>query len=236
MVRVHLPSVKPYAVYTLLGITVGVFLLQNLSNYLLGGDILEAYGMKVNAYILQGEVWRLITPLFLHASILHILFNMYGLYLFGPTLERAYGHWRFIALYFLSGFAGDVLSFLFTPAASLGASTAIFGLVGAYGIFVYQNRRFLGNSQAALINIVIVVALNLVYDVVPGSGIDIFGHLGGLAGGLIFAWFGGPLWKVEGLAPDLKVVDSRESLHSQLAGYAVLALFTVLALGRFLVK
>ena len=237
MVTVSLPRTKPYVVYALLAITVGVFLLQNLSDYLLGGDILFAYGAKINQFILQGQLWRLITPVFLHASILHIASNMYGLFIFGPGLERSYGHWRFVTLYFLAAFAGNVMSFLLTSSPALGSSTAIFGLIVAEAAFLYQNRRILGNrSQAALGNILIVVLLNLGIGATPGSAIDNWGHVGGLLGGLVFAWFGGPLWTLEGLPPTVKLVDSRESIHTQLAGFVVLAVFGGLALLRFIMK
>ncbi len=237
MVRVSLPVIRPYAVYSLLGVTIAIFLLQNLSTSVLGGDILFVYGAKINQYILAGELWRLITPVFLHASILHIASNMYGLYIFGPGLERAYGHWRFLALYFLAAFGGNVLSFLLTSTASLGSSTAIFGLVVAQAIFIYQNRRIFGNrTQAALGNILIIVVLNLVIGATPNSGIDNWGHAGGMIAGLVFAWFAGPVLEVQGLPPMAKLADTREPLHVQLAGFVVLVVFSGLALARFIWK
>jgi hypothetical protein len=108
----------PFVVYTLLGITFAVYLLQMASQFALGVDYPAAIGMKVNPQIVNGELWRLITPMFLHGSILHIGFNMYALYVLGPGLERHYGHWRFLGLYALSGFAGNVMSFLFSSAPS----------------------------------------------------------------------------------------------------------------------
>jgi rhomboid protease GluP len=237
MVTVSMPHPTPYVVYSLLAVTIIAFLLQSLSTYVLGGDILFAYGAKINQYIMQGQVWRLITPVFLHASILHIASNMYGLFIFGPQLERSFGHWRFAALYFLAAFAGNVMSFLLTSSASLGSSTAVFGLVIAEAVFLYQNRKLLGNRiRGALSNILIIVVLNLGIGVTPGSGIDNWGHVGGILGGLVFTWFGGPLWILDGLPPAVKVVDTRESLHTQLAGFVVLAVFGGLALLRIVMK
>lgn len=237
MVRVSLPKITPYVVYFLLGFTVLIFLLQNLSQALLGDDYLFYFGAKINPLILQGELWRLITPIFLHANILHIGFNMYALYIFGPGLERSYGHWRFAALYFLGGFAGNVLSFLLTSAASLGSSTAIFGLVVAEAAFVYQNRRFFGNrTRGVLLNILLVVVINLGIGATPGSGIDNWGHVGGLLGGLIFSWFGGPIWDMEGISPNVKLVDTREPAQTLLAGFVDLAVFGGLTIARFFMK
>ncbi|HEX9028430.1 MAG TPA: rhomboid family intramembrane serine protease [Anaerolineales bacterium] len=228
-VAVRLPSVSPTVAYTLMGVTILVFILQAASQYLLNGtDIPAALGMKVNSLIVSGQVWRLFTPMFLHGSILHIGFNMYALYLFGPGLERHYGHWRFLLLYLLGGFCGNVMSFLFSSAPSLGSSTAIFGLLGAEGVFLYQNRSLFGGAaQRALLNIVMVAAVNLLIGLSPG--IDNWGHVGGLLGGVLFAWSAGPLLQVQGLYPDLKVTDQRENGDVIRAGVSVGLLFALLA-------
>ncbi len=110
----RLPHATPVVTYTLLGITVAVFLVQLVTEFVLGYDLASAIGLKVNELIISGQVWRLITPMFLHGSILHIGFNMYALFALGPSLEGYYGHGRFLALYLLSGFAGNVVSFLFS--------------------------------------------------------------------------------------------------------------------------
>jgi len=127
------------------------FLPFGLSTAIFGTtDVAAILGEKVNDLIRAGQLWRLITPVFLHDSslpygLLHIGFNMYALFLYGRGLEGRFGHWRFTLLYFLSAYAGNVLSFLITPNPSLGASTAIFGLLAAEGIFILQNRKLLGN-------------------------------------------------------------------------------------------
>ena len=243
VVRVAMPTVKPYVMYAILGITIFVYILQLTGQYLFAStslvslmrsygltDVMAVLGEKVNALIRAGEVWRLITPVFLHDSslpygLLHIGFNMYALYIFGRGAEARYGHWRFLLLYFLSAFAGNVFSFLLTPNASLGASTAIFGLLAAEGVFIIQNRKLLGKrADGALINVVTMAALNLFIGLAV-TGVDNWGHLGGLTGGLLFAWFGGPRWKIEGIYPSLQLVDEREG-HGALAGtIAVLLIF-----------
>lgn len=215
-------------VYTLLGITFAVYLLQMASQFALGVDYPAAIGMKVNPQIVNGELWRLITPMFLHGSILHIGFNMYALYVLGPGLERHYGHWRFLGLYALSGFAGNVISFLFSSAPSLGSSTAIFGLLGAQGVFFYRNREMFGApAQRALLNIIMIAVINLMIGISPG--IDNWGHVGGLIGGTVFAWYGGPLFRRENayFAPSL--IDEHDDADALRAGLAVGALFALLA-------
>lgn len=201
----------PFVTYTLLGLSIVVYLLQMGTQYAMGYDLPAALGLKVNELIAQGQLWRLITPMLLHGSIIHIGFNMYALYLFGPRLENNFGHWRFLALYLISGFAGNVFSMMFTNAPSLGSSTAIFGLLGAHGIFVYQNREFFGESitRTALSRIIQVAAINLLIGLSPG--IDNWGHIGGLIGGTLFTWFGGPIFGVSGIHPNLSVKDQREN-------------------------
>ena len=228
-VRVALPSVTPYVTYTIVGITVLVYLLQLGSTSLLGYanavsqiDWLEAYGARINDLIRAGQLWRFITPVLLHASIPHIGFNMYALIAFGPGLERSFGHWRFLALYLLGGFAGNVLSFLLSSGYSVGASTAIFGLVAAEGVFLYQNKELFGNRfRSAIGNIIFIVVVNLALGLTPG--IDNWGHVGGLLGGLIFAWFAGPKWEVQGIMPALHVADKREA-RDVITGVAIVIL------------
>jgi rhomboid protease GluP len=165
---------------------------------------------------------------------MHIGFNMYALFLYGRGLEGRFGHWRFTLLYFLSAYAGNVLSFLVTPNPSLGASTAVFGLLAAEGIFIVQNRSLLGNrANRALMNVVYVAGINLLIGF-SVAGIDNFGHLGGILGGILFTWFGGPRWKMEGFFPSIRLIDEREG-HGAFAGTMAVLLFFIplTALGWF---
>ncbi len=228
-IQVRLPQRKPYVTYSIIGVTVLVFLLQQLSTALIGGDLLAALGDKNNAAIqTYAEYWRFFTPMLLHANLLHIGFNMYALYIFGPNLERFYGHYRYLGLYVLAGFCGNVLSFIFTTSPSLGASTAIFGLIAAEGIFIYRNRFLHGqNVRAMLTNIVILIIINLALGLSPG--IDNFGHLGGLVGGAAFAWFAGPRFQVGGIPPNFHLLDERPVQLQWLVLGAVFAVFAALA-------
>jgi rhomboid protease GluP len=208
--------------YTILAVTVVVYSLQLLSQFIYGYDLVVGLGAKSNDAIRAGQLWRFFTPMLLHGSILHIGFNMYALYIIGIGVERRFGHGRFLLLYILSGFAGSVFSFLLSSADSIGASGAIFGLIGAEGIFLYQNRQLLGNQvRRAINNVIFIVVLNLVLGLSPG--IDNWAHVGGLMGGLIFAWFAGPHWEVQGISPNLQVVDQREP-RDVIVGVAVVTI------------
>jgi rhomboid protease GluP len=218
-----LPNARPVVTYTLLAITILVFLAQLASQQLLHVDLPAYYGLKVNQLIAEGQLWRLITPLFLHANLLHIGFNMYALYLIGPPLERYYGHNRFLGLYLLSGFGGNVFSMIFTQAPSLGASTAIFGLIGAQGIFLYQNRQVFGSAaRRALYNVIAIAIANLLFGML--DTIDNWGHVGGLIGGLLVAFLGGPLLNVTGIYPDLALSDRRTNTEI-IQAHAIVAAF-----------
>jgi len=229
-ISLRLPSAPPTVTYTILGLTIFTYLLQVITLYVLGYDLPAALGDKSNSLIRAGQIWRLITPILLHGSLLHIGFNMYFLFSIGPGLEQRFGHIRFTMLYLLAGFSGNVLSFLITAENSLGASTSIFGLIAAEGLFLYQNRKLFGaEAKQAMGNVISVAAINLFIGFSSGGRIDNWGHIGGLLGGLVFTWFGGPLWQVEGLYPLLRLVDRRESRDVVIGAAAVLVVFGGLA-------
>ena len=217
--RVAMPQSAPYVTFTIIAVTVFIYVLQLLPV----GDLLVAYLIKSNDFIRAGQFWRLITPALLHGSLPHIAFNMYALLSFGTGLERHFGHGRFFLLYLLGAFAGNVMSFLLTDGNSLGASTAIFGLLGAEAVFLIQNRKmFAGQFRSAIGNIIFIAAINL-FIIGSLPGIDNWGHVGGLLGGLIFTWFAGPLWEVEGIQPAYHLVDQRP-LREVLIGAATVVL------------
>ncbi len=220
------PTDPPYVTYFLIGSCILVYLGQMATQTPQGSDLLTLWGAKVNSAIIAGQYWRLITPMWLHGSILHLAFNMYALYIFGTTLEGAYGHGRFFVLYMLSGFAGNVVSFMMSTRASVGSSTAIFGLIAAQGVFLYQNRKLIRNAQSMLINTLVIAGINLVLGLSPG--IDNWGHMGGLIGGLAFAWSAGPLWDVQMDANGLRLVNQRRKKRVIVVALAVAAVFVAL--------
>jgi rhomboid protease GluP len=221
----------------ILGLTILIYGLQYLSQAMLNGTDLPYFlGGKINELILRGQVWRLITPVLLHGSILHLAFNMYALYSIGRSLEQFYGHWRYLALYLVAGYTGNVLSFVLSANPSLGASTAIFGLAAAQGVLIVKNRKLFGRrAQSMLINLGLVLAVNLSLGFSPNSGIDYWGHIGGLIGGAVFAWVAGPVFAIKANNENgLELVDdvSKEQLL-----WAILlsaGLFTAAVIGKFI--
>ncbi len=127
----------------------------------------------------HGDWWRLITAAFLHASIIHIGFNMLALWWFGAPVEQYLGRARFIALYFVSGLAGSAGALVATPQSpTVGASGAIFGILGAMLILEWQATGRLGGNAMTLI----VINLALSFAI---ANISIGGHIGGLIGGIL---------------------------------------------------
>ncbi len=188
---VPVPGVRPVWTYVILAATCLIFLGQWIL-----GDSFTFYGLKINTLIRQGEYWRFFTPIFFHTGALHLFFNMYALYNVGRQIERPLGYGLFLMIYFFSGVAGVVASFLFTPANSLGASGAIFGLIGALAVFLYRHSRLFGSiGRSMLYNVIFIIVLNLSLSTLPG--IDIWGHIGGLVTGLALTWVLGPVWKIE---------------------------------------
>ena len=214
--------------YTLIAVSVVFFLLQNKSTWFFRADLLLYFGAKINPLILQGEVWRFLTPAFLHGSVLHLAFNMYALFSIGPTLERKYGKTSFLLLYAISAIFGNVLSFLFSPNVSLGSSTAIFGLIAAQGVYIYKNRHLLGSAaRPLLMNVLFSIMVNLFLGF-SSSNIDNLGHLGGLAGGSLYAWFAGPSYGIgENIFGENVIVKETKKIFQTAGLILFLALFLV---------
>ena len=148
--------------------------------WLIGGPAFDPVVNEVVG-VADGEYYRLLTAAFLHGGVVHLLLNMYALYMFGPLLEGALGRLRFTVLYLVSALGGSAVSYAFSSPAtpSLGASGAVFGLLGA---FLVVNRR-LGRDNSA---IVVLLAINLGYGFLVPQ-IDWRAHLGGLVTGALVA-------------------------------------------------
>lgn len=148
---------------------------------------LYRWGAKYGPAIQDGEWFRLIAPVFLHAGIFHLLLNIFALFIFGPRLERLFGPIAFSVTYMISGLFGVVASYWFYPALGVGASGAIFGIVGAYAIYLLINRQLLGEeARQMLVSLGMIIAINVVFGFLV-AGIDQAAHMGGLAAGVVMA-------------------------------------------------
>ncbi len=173
---------KPVITYALIVLNIMVYLFMLLYDtvdqtyfYALANDYEE---------IQNGQIYRLITSMFLHSDIIHIACNMYALYILGPVVERYYGKTKFLIIYMLSGILGSIFSAAFMSAdtISIGASGAIFGLLGSIAYFTYYYRATLQGLLRSQILPVILLNLALGFMI---PGIDVSGHIGGLIGGIL---------------------------------------------------
>ncbi len=178
---------EPVLTYILIGINVAIALGGFLSGASAtgggtGGSSLVADGAVSRFHIDQGEYWRLVTSGFLHSGFMHLLFNMFALYVLGGMLEPAIGRLKFGIVYFVSMLAGSFGALLLSPdALTVGASGAIFGLMGA-AVIVMRDRGI--NPMESGIGLWIGLNLLITFTI---PGISIGGHIGGLVGGLIVA-------------------------------------------------
>jgi membrane associated rhomboid family serine protease len=156
-----------------------VCLAQGSSLNQVSGSLFERGALYVHGGLDQGEWWRLITAAFLHANLIHLGMNMVVLWIVGAPVEQAIGRGRFLALYLVSGLAGSAGALVFSPnAVTVGASGAIFGILGAALVLESQRSYVLGGQALGLI----VVNLVLTFAI---PNISVGGHLGGLAGGAL---------------------------------------------------
>src|SRR5262245_4890459 len=160
-VQIVLPLSKPTVTRVLLIIIVAIFVLQLVLLQLNGEEPLTDWGAIDFQRILQGEYYRLFTAMFLHGGAAHIFFNGLALWSIGRTVESLFGSRRFSLIYFLGGLSGSIASFIFTRGVSVGASGAIFAIVGAEIVFLYNNRQLLGRrAQQELQSLVFLAAIN----------------------------------------------------------------------------
>ena len=171
---------KPVVTYALILINVFMFLFP-----LINGTTEEFYNLfaSYGPFVKMGDYYRLISAAFMHANIAHLIFNMYALWIIGMQLESFIGKWRYLVVYLFSAISGSLLSVIVTPdAVSVGASGAIFGLLGALLYFGYHYRVYLGTVIKSQIIPLIVINLLLGFMV---PGIDNAAHIGGLIGGAL---------------------------------------------------
>jgi rhomboid protease GluP len=174
--------------YSLFALNIIIFILMELAGGSMNEATMRAFGVKSNFEINQGEIWRLVTPVFLHIGLLHLAFNSYALWIVGPQVEKLYGASRFLLLYVLTGVAGVLASYWYHPlVVSAGASGAIFGLFGVLLVFSFRYRKTIPAffSKALGKGILLTVGINLVIGFMIPQ-VDNSAHLGGLiAGGLL---------------------------------------------------
>lgn len=193
-------------------------------------------GAKFGPFIADGEYWRLALPMFLHVGFFHLLTNLFGLIIFGSMVERIFGPRNFVAIYLAAGVMGNVASFVAGPNISVGASGAVFGIFGAFGMYLLLNRRLLGQvGRQQLTSIGVIVAINIVFGL-STSGIDNAAHIGGLIGGALIAFFIAPRERLVAIAspfsfagaPRMSLQTGQQPVARLAAAVAVITIIAVI--------
>lgn len=190
---IQLQFKKAPVTVSLVAISVAMFLVEFILGHgqTTNGQLLVALGAKWGpAIAVDHQYWRLLTPIFLHAGWLHLITNMLTLWFIGPLAEAVFGHRKFLGLYLFGGVVGNMISYLFAPfTVSVGASTALFGLFGGLLMFASQFRHEPA-IRAQGTTLLLFVGLNLITGF-GANGVDMWGHIGGLIGGIMFAVMAG---------------------------------------------
>lgn len=190
-----------------------------------------------NRLVFEGEYWRLITPIFLHESITHLLFNSLSLVLFGPGLERMLGKGKFISMYLLGGIAANVATLLLAPVnySHLGASGAIFALFGIYFYMVFFRPDMLNTANSQIVLTILAISLVMTFFT---SNVNIYAHLFGFLAGTILA----PIFLGKGtytrslseIFPNMGRSPSRGSKGQSIFWIVLFVLVALGALSRFM--
>ena len=178
-------------VYVIIGLCVAAFIWGIYTEYTKGYNVPKTLGIQSTELINKGQWWRLFTPMFLHADIGHLAGNMLSLLYLGRVVTRNHSKTEFLTVYFVSGLAGNVLSYFFLPknVLSLGASGAVLGLGGMliYMFTLSRNKSYFKRS-GNYVSLIVMVLFNLLYGVfMAGGNINNFAHFGGFAAGFLVA-------------------------------------------------
>ena len=197
-INLSIPKHKPLFTNILIIAIAIMFLIQILLVYITGEpeSVLIKLGAKWNYGIEHGEYYRFITCAFLHGSIVHLLLNLVTLNAFGKELESIFGNYRFLLIFFISAWGASLTSFIFSPYLAIGASGAVFGIIGGLTVFFYKQRGKLVNSNAKFKSMYTLAGLNLIFGfLIPN--IDYSAHIGGLLIGGITSFFISPEYIID---------------------------------------
>ena len=198
---------KVIITYVLIGILILIYLL----GFVIGQEKIQMLYFLYGPFVRNNhEYYRLITGAFLHGSVAHLAFNCYALYIVGKQIESFYGKGKYLIIYFFSLLIGSLFSITLSENPSVGASGAIFGLMGSLLYFGYYYRVYLGSTWKT--NILPVICINLILSFTINN-IDYFAHIGGLIGGILAS-----------MAVGLKYKDSK---LNQINGIVISIILTI---------
>lgn len=223
-VSVQLPGITqtPYLTYVLVALNAALFAVRYFDETL--AIQLYDWGIAYTDLIANGELYRLVSAMFLHGDEMHLFFNMLALYYIGGNIERIFGHVRFALVYFIGGLVGSA-AIVLVGSNGLGASGAVFAVWGAEAVYFYKNWSVYGEyARQRLVQSGIFMGLNFVFGFVANAAATIApdeaslrisnaAHLGGLIGGAVVAWIIAPLYHVERKVATLTRPPQADDFH-----------------------
>ena len=144
-------------------------------------------GAKWNEGITNGQYWRFITPTFLHGNLIHLFLNLFALHIFGTELESIYGSIKFLTVFLLTSWGAILASYTFSSGIAIGASGAVFGIIGCLVIFYFKQRGKVSGATIRFKSMYTLIIINLIFGFLIPK-IDNFAHLGGLITGIFVGW------------------------------------------------
>lgn len=189
-----------YLISLLASINIAVFLFE-IASPIRNSDVEQLslpliYGAKINQLILDGEWWRLVTPMFLHSGFLHVALGCWVLLTFGPQVSKGYGPFTFFLIYILGGISGNLSSFFHTPEATVGGTGPVFAILGAWFIYQIQNKEMTAKEAETMFrNAVVVTVLSFVLS--NFERIDDWTHLGATCAGLVYGLLTCPMLELD---------------------------------------
>ena len=231
----RIPKYKPILSNFLI-ITIGVmYIIEILFNALYSDKAIIILGAKWNEGITNGEYWRFISCTFLHGNLLHLFLNVAAIYIFGKEVESIYGTFRFLILYIFSSWGATLASYAFSSGLAIGASGAVFGIIGGLIIFFYRQRDKVTGATMRFKSMYTLVIINLIFGFLLPK-IDNSAHIGGLITGLITSYFISPEYQTikDEVLQQLKIIKKKDTYR--LTGGLILCITILFWLTKYTIN
>ena len=213
-----IPKYQPKITKVLILLISTMFLVELFFNAIYSDKALIILGAKWNEGITKGQYWRFLSCTFLHGNILHLFVNIAALHIFGREVESIYGSFRFLVLFLLSSWGASLTSYICSPWVSIGASGALFGIIGGLVIFFFRQKDVVTEAGLKFKSMYTLIIINLLFGFLFPR-IDNSAHIGGLITGLLTSWFIVPEYKIhKNKDKDRLVVIQKPNLSRLICG------------------
>lgn len=212
-----------------------MFLIEIVFNALFSEMAIIILGAKWNEGITNGEYWRFLTCTFLHGNLFHLFLNIAALYIFGKEVESIFGTSRFLLTYLLSSWGASLASYTFSSEIAIGASGALFGIIGSLVVFFFRQREKVSGANMKFKTMYTLIIINLLFGLVIPR-IDNSAHIGGLLTGLFSGWFIAPEYKIEKIEEENKLIVVKKQDSSRIISGLILIITILFWLTRLAVN